>query len=60
MPKKGEELVDVDVDLVHATERAYLFRLGNGTQVWVPKSVCEYENGTCTVPTWWAEKEGMI
>lgn len=60
MAKKGAEVVDVDVDLVHATDKAWLFRLGNGNQVWVPKSVGEYEDGKCTLPTNYATEKGMV
>lgn len=37
-------LVDIEVELVHATEKAYLVTTGDiPDAVWVPKSQCEFE-----------------
>lgn len=56
-------------DLMDETEKAWKFAPdGEETNpVWVPKSIAEWEpdgdesvSGTMFVPTWFAEKEGMV
>lgn len=41
-------LVDIDVILVHQTEKAYFFHVGDKS-VWLPKSMCEYNADDKTV-----------
>lgn len=57
MPKR--ELFDFSAEIRHETRLAYL--LFDGTkEVWVPKSIYENnQDGTFTVPTWFAVKEGI-
>jgi hypothetical protein len=37
------DLIDIDVDLIHETDRAVLVSVGGAKAVWVPKSACEIE-----------------
>lgn len=68
MPKKGEEIVDVEVELVHETEKAWLVRSFAGKaskEVWIPQSLGELGKSIkgvrlLTLPTWFAEKEGLV
>lgn len=66
MPKKGEEVVDLDVELVHETEKAWLLRSSDtAKESWIPKSVGQLTpNGTkmfvLTLPTSWAQEKGLI
>jgi hypothetical protein len=68
MPKKGDEIVDVQVELLHETDKAYLVTIDGKTKVWVAKSVCELEHDadpklhlwTLTLPAWMAEERGLV
>lgn len=60
--------VHLDVSLVkRETEKAFLLRLEDGSEVWVPRSQVsepdDYEEGdedcTVSVTEWFAEKEGL-
>lgn len=55
-------LVDVAVTLVHETEKAGLFDHGGSENVWVPKSVGEYDarEGTLTLPEPLAREKGLL
>lgn len=54
------KLVDLDLELRHETEKAYL--VFNGVKsVWLPKSQCENNyNGTFTMPKWLAVEKELI
>lgn len=65
--KKTVEFEDVEV--VKETERAFLVRLANGDEAWVPKSVIHDDSevfeaegdgasGTLVLPEWFVEKNG--
>lgn len=65
MPKKGSEVVDVEVGLVRETEKAWLvLSTDTGKQDWVPKALCELERAqglyTLTLPTWMAIEKGLV
>lgn len=65
MPKKGSEIVDVEVTLVHQTERAWKVTVDGTKEVWVPKSVGELEQTgprlwVLTLPTYQAEDKGLV
>ncbi len=48
---------EIEVDeLVHETDAAWLFVI-NGTEIWLPKSKCEYEESDSyvSVPRWLVE-----
>ena len=62
----SKPLTDVDVDLVHETQDAYLVKVGEDTfdkeakKFWVPKSLSEYSNGVLTLEEWFAVKVGLV
>ena len=54
-------LVDIDVVLVHSTDKAYLIKYDEDKEpVWVPKSLSEYANGVLTLPEPVAIEKGLI
>ena len=58
------DLIDVNVELVHETELAYLVRDDDDTEHWLPKSQCSIteQRGdyvTIELPAWLAENEGL-
>jgi hypothetical protein len=52
-------LVDVECELVHETERAILVYNGK-VKVWLPKSVAEFEDGIVTLPEKFAIEKELI
>lgn len=62
------DIIDIDVELLHRTEKAVLVHTGNKEQAaWVPLSQCEITpNGafdgieTITLPEWLALEKGLI
>jgi len=60
MPKKGAEIIDVDVDLIHQTEKAWLVSPDGRHKVWIPKSLGQYDNGVLTLPTSYAIDKGLV
>jgi len=57
------EMVTITVDdLIHETDAAWLFDVA-GSEVWLPKSNCEYTPGrikTVEVPEWLAIDKGLV
>ena len=54
-------LVDIDANLRHQTDKAYLLDFGGDEPAWVPISQVEdNRNGTFTMPEWLAREKGMI
>lgn len=56
----------VEAKVVRKQGKALLVELDNGNQVWIPHSLLEEggsllegERGEITVPSWFAEREGM-
>lgn len=68
MTKTKHDIITIKVDLLHETEKAYLFDLGKVDKnkkpigAWVPKSQCEYdeENDELQLPEWLAIKAGLV
>jgi hypothetical protein len=60
--REGKELVDIEGELRHETEKAYLLDHGADEPVWLPKSMCEWDmdSGTMTMPQWLAKDKGLI
>jgi hypothetical protein len=60
MPKPSKELVDLDLDKKHETEKALL--LSDGThEEWIAKSVVEdHGDGCYTMPVWIAREKGWL
>lgn len=56
------EIIDIEITLIHQTEKAYLVDAGHGENVWVPKSVAEYDESdrTLSLPRSWAESKGLV
>jgi hypothetical protein len=59
------DLVDITVEIIHSTEKAYL--VDDGTvKAWIPKSVCEVEPAgrpnfwVITIPERTAQEKGLI
>ena len=60
MVVKNHNLVDIDAELVHETDDAFLINDGD-KKVWCPKSLTENNrDGTFTMPEWFAEKAGLV
>jgi hypothetical protein len=58
-------LEDVAVELVHETDKAYLVtdgRIvgGKRIEVWVAKSLTEFDKGILTAPEWLLKDKGLI
>lgn len=54
------ELYDMDAELKHETEDAFLVTDG-ADNYWLPKSLTENNgDGTFTLPRWLAEKKGIV
>lgn len=55
----ASDIVDVALDFISATEKAYL--VGNGDKkFWLPKSQVEYDGaGTFSIPEWLAKEKGL-
>lgn len=68
MKKEHDIITLTKIDLLHETERAWLFDTGRKKPdgkpegVWVPKSQCEYdiENEELQLPEWLAVKAGLV
>lgn len=53
------ETVEVNAELVHETELAYLID-DDGKRHWLPKSKTEYDGKvTFTIPDWMATEKGL-
>lgn len=53
----GETSIYID-ELKAETDKAYLVVI-EGDEYWLPKSQCELEDDTITMPSWLAEKNGL-
>jgi hypothetical protein len=65
MGKYDREIVTVDCELKHQTEKAWLVVI-EGEEFWCPKSIGEFTAtsadgvvGELEAPTWWVEKENI-
>lgn len=63
MARKIHETLEGEV--IRATEKAVLLRHEDGSEVWIPRSVCvdgeaiEKGDTDVVVSTWWLEQEGL-
>jgi hypothetical protein len=55
----ASDLVEVACIFITETEKAILVDAGTG-KIWVPKSMCEFEDGTLTLPESLAKEKGLI
>lgn len=61
MPKKGSEIVDIEVTLEHATDKAWLVTSHiTGKKAWIAFSMGELDNGTLTISTRIAEEKELV
>jgi hypothetical protein len=56
------DIIDIACVLLRQTERAYCIDAGIGEDVWVPKSLCEWDSEveTMAMPEWLAMERGLI
>ena len=54
------DLIDIPARLVHETELAWLLDTGDKKPVWIPKSACEFDVETLTLPKRAALEKGLI
>ena len=62
MTKAPAERVDIDyTEIIHETDRAILFLI-DGDKVWIPRSVLELDESTCTISVskWFAFNTDLI
>lgn len=56
----GDEMLSFDGELVHETDKAWLFRVeDSGDAVWFPKSRCELTDTAIWCPRWLAQQKGI-
>lgn len=61
--REGRKQVEIDGEVLHETEKAYLFDSGHGPDaVWLPKSMVEWnpDEKKMTLPQWFAEKKEIV
>jgi hypothetical protein len=54
------DLIEIAVILVGESEKAWKVDAGGEKPAWLPKSQCEFEDGTLTLPEWLAKEKGLI
>ena len=63
MVKKNHDIIEVDVKLIHETDKAYLvspIAPGTTKEVWIPKSGCELgDDGVMQISENMAVQKGM-
>lgn len=58
--KKNHTIVDIDCEVLHETDAAYLIDVGHADNYWVPKSQCDWDEcGTMQMPQWLVEAKGI-
>lgn len=57
--KRNHDIIELECDLEHETDGAYLVDY-DGSDFWVPKSLCVYADGVLQIPEWLAIKKEMI
>lgn len=55
----NEKLVDIECQILHETEKAFLVLTDRG-KAWLPKSQVEIEDGVATLPEWLAQDKELI
>lgn len=60
MANRDERLANIDAEFIYETDSAFLISDGD-TEMWVPKSMCEWDGKTqFTMPEWKALELGLI
>ncbi|MCA9340407.1 MAG: hypothetical protein KDA17_05825 [Candidatus Saccharibacteria bacterium] len=57
--KRNHDIITIECELIYQTEKAYKVDVGNGG-VWVPKSLCEFDNGELQIPEGLASEKELI
>lgn len=65
MSNYRSDLIDIDVVLVHKTDKAWLIRDADGNDIWIAKSQAELDQSkpgkwVLTLPQWLAEQKELI
>jgi len=62
MARIEDEDIEVEAELVHETDKAWLVNIGSSNKIWVPKSVAQYDRDSkCLIlPEWQANARGLI
>lgn len=57
-----DEIIEVGADLIRSTEKAWLVRSDVGEEIWIPKSLAEYNErrSELSLPRWLAMQRGLI
>ena len=64
----SDDYIEIDAEVKHQTDDAFLLDLGGDSDVWVPKSVCDNLNnldedtgsGIIEIKEWWLAKEDLL
>ncbi len=54
------DLIDLEARLIHETTKAWLLDLGQDEPIWFPKSACEFDGETLTMPEPLAIEKGAL
>lgn len=57
---KNHDLISLEINLMHETEKAYLFTNLKGEKTWIPKSMSEYDGNELQLPEWLAQEKELI
>jgi hypothetical protein len=54
------KLIDLKVEVLKSTEKAWFVETEDGLEAWVPKSQAELDDDVLTLPEWLAIDKGLI
>lgn len=58
---KNHNIITLKINIMMSSGSAMMFENLKGQKVWVPKSLCEYDNdGELQIPEWLALDKGLI
>ncbi len=59
---KNHDIIEIDVEVLHSTDKAWMLNDADNEEVWLPKSMCEYDDTdkTMQLPEWLAFEKGLI
>lgn len=58
--KKNHDIIEVEITVLHETEKAYLVTNDGDNKVWLSKSICEIDGSVLQIPEWLALDKGLI
>jgi hypothetical protein len=47
-------------EVIQETSKAWLVRMEDNREEWLPKSACERDDNEFIIPLWLAEKKGLV